>query len=143
MFVQNLECRMWDISIMRNRPSSAQVREVPIHRQFGALLQVYCTSATTNWQHQHHTVHPTTRPKSMIVDGSNGQTNKFMDTSESHNEVLQQIQRSLRDNAQIWANLLGVIGGALELPKCRVHVFCPIIPGTPYAIDRIVRPLFQ
>ena len=57
-----------------------------------------------------------------FVDNSNGQTNEFMDTSESHDEILQRIQRSHRDNAQIWANPFGVIGGALELPKCSVHV---------------------
>jgi hypothetical protein len=56
-----------------------------------------------------------------FVDDSNGQTNKFMQATESL-DSLQRIQQSLRHNAQLWANLLGATGGALELSKCSVHV---------------------
>jgi hypothetical protein len=56
-----------------------------------------------------------------FVDDSNGQTNNFMEEGESP-ETLHRIQQSLRTNAQLWANLLGVTGGALELSKCSVHV---------------------
>jgi hypothetical protein len=56
-----------------------------------------------------------------FVDDSNGQTNEFMQATESL-DSLQRIQQSLQHNAQLWADLLGATGGALELSKCPVHV---------------------
>jgi hypothetical protein len=41
---------------------------------------------------------------------------------EEHPATLIRTQQSLRNNAQVWANLLGATGGALELSKCSVHV---------------------
>ena len=57
------------------------------------------------------------------VDDSNGQTNAFMNLEE-YPATIQNIQQSLRTNAQVWANLLGATGGALELSKCSVHARC-------------------
>ena len=51
-----------------------------------------------------------------FVDDSNGQTNLF-----GHHEsdcTRQSIITQLKDNAQLWADLLGVTGGELELTKC-------------------------
>ena len=56
-----------------------------------------------------------------FVDDSNGQTNYFLEAVESQ-DSLKRIQQSLQRNAQLWANLLGATGGALELSKCSVHV---------------------
>jgi hypothetical protein len=56
-----------------------------------------------------------------FVDDSNGQTNKFLDMVDP-SAPRQSIKQALQDNAQIWANLLGATGGALELSKCSVHV---------------------
>ena len=56
-----------------------------------------------------------------FVDDSNGQTNQFMEETNSDTSS-RRIQQSLRENAQLWANLLGTTGGALELSKCSVHV---------------------
>ncbi len=57
-----------------------------------------------------------------FVDDSNGQTNVFMECEVKPSVTLQKIQLSLQHNAQVWANLLGVSGGALELLKCSVCV---------------------
>ena len=54
-------------------------------------------------------------------DDSNGQTNLF-EYRESE-RTRQSIIVQLKDNAQLWAELLwGVTGGALELSKCSYHV---------------------
>jgi hypothetical protein len=55
-----------------------------------------------------------------FVDDSNGQTNLFS-RDESEN-TRQTIIAQLKNNAQLWAELLGVTGGALELSKCSYHV---------------------
>ena len=52
-----------------------------------------------------------------FIDDSNRQTNAFMDIEE-HPTTIQQIRQSLCNNAQIWANLLGATGRALEISKC-------------------------
>lgn len=55
-----------------------------------------------------------------FVDDSNGQTNAFF--SNESQLKLAEIHESVQKNAQHWANLLGMSGGALELSKCSVHV---------------------
>ena len=55
-----------------------------------------------------------------FVDDSNGQTNLF--ASEELHSTQQQVLTQLKDNAQLWSDLLGVSGGALELTKCSYHV---------------------
>jgi exonuclease III len=55
-----------------------------------------------------------------FVDDSNGQTNCFME--DETEATLPTIVHQLRSNAQIWANLLGASGGALELSKCSYHL---------------------
>ena len=54
-----------------------------------------------------------------FVDDSNGQTNCFM-TNESP-DTIPTMLHNLRQNAQIWANILGASGGALEISKCSCH----------------------
>jgi hypothetical protein len=56
-----------------------------------------------------------------FVDDSNGHTNEFISTEE-HPATLLRTQQYLRNIAQVWADLLGATGGALELSKCSVHV---------------------
>ena len=51
-----------------------------------------------------------------FVDDSNGQTN-LLEHRESE-RTRQSIIAQLKDNAQLWAELLEVPGGALELLKC-------------------------
>jgi hypothetical protein len=55
-----------------------------------------------------------------FVDNSNGQTHLF----EHHESerTRQSTITQLNDNAQLWADLLGVTGGELELSKCSYHV---------------------
>ena len=55
-----------------------------------------------------------------FVDNSNGQTNRFLEeeTENSRRQVVQQ----LKENAQIWTDLLSATGGPLELSKCSYHV---------------------
>ena len=55
-----------------------------------------------------------------FVDDSNGQTNCFMD--DETDATFPTAVHQLRSNAQIWANLLGASGGALELSKCSYHL---------------------
>jgi hypothetical protein len=55
-----------------------------------------------------------------FVDDSNGQTNTFKENETPATD--RRIKFALQHNAQHWANLLGVSGGALELSKCSVHV---------------------
>ena len=55
-----------------------------------------------------------------FVDDSNGQTNDFMQTESSL--TLPNTLHKLRYNAQVWSNLLGASGGALELSKCSCHL---------------------
>ena len=55
-----------------------------------------------------------------FVDDSNGQTNLF--ASEESHSTQQQVLTQLKDNVQLWSDLLGVSGGALELTKCSYHV---------------------
>lgn len=55
-----------------------------------------------------------------FVDDSNGQNNAFQEdeTAITVPALLGNMQR----NAQLWSNLLGASGGALELSKCSSHV---------------------
>ena len=55
-----------------------------------------------------------------FVDDTNGQANEFF-ADESH-ETLRSIHQSTQENAMLWATLLGVSGGVLELQKCSYHV---------------------
>ncbi len=55
-----------------------------------------------------------------FVDDSNGQTNNFL--QEETDETLPTLLHQLRTNAQVWSNLLGTSGEALELSKCSCHV---------------------
>ena len=55
-----------------------------------------------------------------FVDDSNGQTNAFHKKEDQN--TLMEIHGALKQNAQLWANLLRTSGGALELSKCSVHV---------------------
>jgi hypothetical protein len=55
-----------------------------------------------------------------FVDDSNGQTNRFME-DETH-DTLPKMLHQLQTNAQVWSNLLGASGGALELSKCSCHL---------------------
>ena len=55
-----------------------------------------------------------------FVDDSNGQTNCFMETETQ--QTLPTMLHQLRTNAQVWSNLLGASGGALELSKCSCHL---------------------
>ena len=64
--------------------------------------------------------HPVVLGMIGFVDDSNGQVNNFM-APETLNTA-SEMKSALEHNAQCWANLLGTSGGALELPKCSVHV---------------------
>ena len=71
----------------------------------------YCNPDRTNQSHWY-----------MIgfVDDMNGQANDFF--ASEHKESLPLIHRCTQENAMIWAQLLGVTGGLLELQKCSYHV---------------------
>jgi hypothetical protein len=54
-----------------------------------------------------------------FVDDSTGQANAFrLDTQPR----AKQLVARMRENAQLWNDLLWASGGALELPKCTYHV---------------------
>jgi hypothetical protein len=55
-----------------------------------------------------------------FVDDSNGQTNDFH--ANETDQTLPGLLHNLQANAQLWANLLGASGGALELSKCSSHL---------------------
>lgn len=55
-----------------------------------------------------------------FVDDCNGQTNEFHE--DETNQTIPTILHNLQSNAQLWANLLGASGGALELSKCSSHI---------------------
>ena len=55
-----------------------------------------------------------------FVDNGNGNTICFMDDESP--STFPAIKHQLRSNAQVWTNLLGASGGALELPKCSYHL---------------------
>jgi hypothetical protein len=55
-----------------------------------------------------------------FVDDSDGQTNQFME--DEINDTLPKMLHQLQTNAQVWSNLLGASGGALELSKCSCHL---------------------
>ncbi len=55
-----------------------------------------------------------------FVDDTNGQTNDFQNDETS--QTLPGLLSNLQANAQLWANLLGASGGALEWSKCSSHL---------------------
>ena len=55
-----------------------------------------------------------------FVDDNNGQVNKFRD--EQNMDSLYQLMDHAKQNATLWAELLGATGGALELQKCSYHI---------------------
>ena len=55
-----------------------------------------------------------------FVDDSNGQNNNFQ--SPQTEAALEQLMQDAKHNATVWAILLGITGGALELSKCSFHV---------------------
>jgi hypothetical protein len=55
-----------------------------------------------------------------FVDDSNGQKNSFM--GPETDTTLPTTLFKLRHNAQVWSDLLGASGGALELFKCSCHL---------------------
>jgi hypothetical protein len=55
-----------------------------------------------------------------FVDDCNGQTNQF-DSGGSSTTMLHLVSQT-QQNAQLWTDLLGASGGALELSKCSCHI---------------------
>ena len=55
-----------------------------------------------------------------FVDDCNGQVNHFM--QDENSETLRSIVKAATANAQVWIDLLGASGGALELSKCSYHL---------------------
>jgi hypothetical protein len=55
-----------------------------------------------------------------FVDDNSGQANRL--TEEQNLESLQWLVDRSKENASVWAGLLGATGGALELSKCSYHV---------------------
>jgi hypothetical protein len=55
------------------------------------------------------------------VDDSNGQTNVFQ-TNDQASTAIEMLVHQVQHNAQIWANILGASGGAIEIPKCLCHI---------------------
>ena len=55
-----------------------------------------------------------------FVDDNGGQTNEF--DSDGSEETTARLIKNTSKNAQLWANLLQVSGGAIEMAKCSVHV---------------------
>jgi hypothetical protein len=53
-----------------------------------------------------------------FVDNSTGQTNKFLDNDQSDPALLCAIMQL---DAQLWNDLLWLLGGLLELSKCSFH----------------------
>ena len=55
-----------------------------------------------------------------FVDDNGGQTNEF--TSDGSEDTTARLIKNTSENAQLWADLLQVSGGAIEMAKCSVHV---------------------
>jgi hypothetical protein len=55
-----------------------------------------------------------------FVDDTNGQANQFLQSETKH--TLQKVYNAAQTNATLWAQMLGVSGGSLELQKCSYHV---------------------
>ena len=55
-----------------------------------------------------------------FVDDNGGQTNEFQ--SDGSEATTARLIQNTSQNAQLWANLLQVSGGAIEMAKCSVHV---------------------
>lgn len=56
-----------------------------------------------------------------FVNDSNDQNNNFQ-SPQAEAALEQQLMQDAKHNATIWAILLGITGGALELSKCSFHV---------------------
>jgi hypothetical protein len=54
-----------------------------------------------------------------FVDDSTGQANAFVLNTQPHAE---QLVERMREDAQLWNDLLWASGGALVLPKCTYHL---------------------
>jgi hypothetical protein len=63
-----------------------------------------------------------------FVDDSNGQTKEFM-SIEEHPEILLRTQQSICNNTQVWADLLGSTGGALDSRRKELLFFLRIKIG--------------
>ena len=78
-----------------------------------------------------------------FVDDSNCQVNAFHDDSQRDNKAL--LRAATRD-VQLWADLLWLSGGYLELPKCSFHLIAykfdkrgaPFLKSFPSGQARIV-----
>ncbi len=55
------------------------------------------------------------------ADDSNCQTN-VVQTNEHATTAIQTLVHQFQYNAQIWANILGASGGAIEIPKCSYQI---------------------
>ena len=75
-----------------------------------------------------------------FVDDSNCNTNLFMLNDQSD---LQELVRRATHDAQLWADLLWLSGGLLELPKCSYHIlhFDFNSNGIPYLSESVDQPI--
>ena len=75
-----------------------------------------------------------------FVDDTTTVTNKFWPQSEPGMEAL---LNQLRDDAQLWTDLLHISGGKLEIPKCSYHAlhFKFHGNGTPYVSTEQLAPM--
>jgi hypothetical protein len=79
-----------------------------------------------------------------FVDDSTGQANAFLQDNQPHVELLVE---KMREDAQLWNDLLWASGGALELPKCTYQVIdyaftpdgAPILRGGQVGSDIILQ----
>ncbi len=119
----------WDyrtkVTVIRgNHQSMELVKAAGIHQLFGASYPAYSTIVMKKAAKAMYITPDRSETIELgmveFVDDSNGQTNLF--ASEESHSTQQQVLTQLKDNAQLWSDLLGVSGGALELTKCSYHV---------------------
>ena len=76
-----------------------------------------------------------------FVDDNGGQTNEF--DSDGSEETTARLIQNTSKNAQMWANLLQVSGGAIEMAKCSVHVIQWLFSTTGGPVLQLVEAAYQ
>ena len=85
-----------------------------------ALLDCYDTKASPATYINPDRSNPSAWSMVGFVDDNNGQVNSFSEPRTQQSLPL--LHHQARQNATVWANLLSVTGGTLELSKCSYHV---------------------
>ena len=88
--------------------------------QASVLFDCYDTKAYPATYATPNGKHPTKLGLIGFVDDNGGQINEF--NSDGSTETTARLIQNTSRNAQLWADLLQVSGGAIEMAKCSVHV---------------------